>query len=134
MESRSRSVLLVDDNSDDVALAQRALKRSGLSATMEVAYSGNEGWERLIEKSPRALFLDLNMPGVSGFDLLQRVRADARTRDVPVIILTTSKEPSDIHRCYSLGANSFVTKPVDFTEFIEVFGQMMRYWTDLNQV
>src|SRR4051812_46833470 len=134
METRSRSVLLVDDNSDDVALAQRALKRSGLSATMEVAHSGSEAWERLIEKSPRALFLDLNMPGISGFDLLQRVRADARTRNVPVIILTTSKEPSDIDRCYSLGANSFVTKPVDFTEFIEVFGQMMRYWTDLNQV
>ena len=79
------------------------------------------------------MFLDLNMPGWTGFELLRRLRADEKTRHLPVVI-TTSREPSDIQRSYDLGANSFVTKPVDFVEFSEVFANMTGYWIKVNEV
>lgn len=127
-----KSVLLVEDNPDDIALAERALRRSGVSVRLEVATSGKDAWTSVHKNAPDALFLDLNMPGWNGFELLRRLREDETTRHVPVIILTTSKEPSDISRCYELGANSYVSKPVDFVQFSALFGEMVKYWLNIN--
>ena len=133
---RKPSVLLIEDNPDDVALAQRAIARSRAAATLEVARSGREAIGMLRDRAdlPKAVFLDINMPEWNGFEVLRRVRADERTRLLPIVMLTTSSEPSDISRSYELGANSYVAKPVDFLEFVEIFGAMTRYWLQLNEV
>ncbi|HVW86362.1 MAG TPA: response regulator [Bryobacteraceae bacterium] len=132
------SLLLVEDCADDIMLAERALAKNRVQANMRVARSGREAWDLLGEETggplPKAVFLDLNMPDWNGFDLLRRLRANDRTKSLPVVILTTSKEPADIERSYELGANSFVTKPVDFMEFSETFAKMTGYWMNLNEV
>lgn len=131
------SLLLVEDSADDIALAQRALKQRGVSAVLAVASSGKEALEildgRRDGKLPKAVFLDLNMPGVHGFDVLKRVRSNAKMAGLPVVVLTTSSEPADIERSYELGANSYVTKPVDFSDFSEMFARMSVYWLAINQ-
>ena len=131
------SLLLIEDNADDVALAQRALKQRGVTALLTVANSGKEALEILDSRGdgrlPKAVFLDLNMPGCHGFDVLRRVRSNQKMAGLPVVVLTTSSEPSDIERSYELGANSYVTKPVDFSEFSEMFARMSRYWLTINQ-
>jgi two-component system, response regulator len=128
-------LLLVEDNPDDVALARRALVRSHIRTKLEIASSGDEALSFLqsATRRPKAIFMDLNMPGISGFDLLRRLRHDPSTRTLPVVVLTTSKDPVDIDRCYALGANSFVTKPVDFSEFTDLFVRVSSYWTNDNQ-
>lgn len=131
-------LLLVDDSADDIALAERALARAGVKADLRIARSGKEAWALLTPPAcdagrPTALFLDLNMPGWNGFDLLERVRADPKMVGMPVIVLTTSSERSDIERSYRLGANSFVTKPVDFRTFSQVFTTMSTYWLGINE-
>ena len=131
-------LLLVEDNVDDVALAERALVRGGVRAELKVARNGKEAWTLLSSllpgaARPKAVFLDLNMPGSNGFDLLARVRADHAMTGMPVVVLTTSKEPSDIELSYRLGANSFVTKPLDFKKFSEVFASMSAYWLGVNE-
>lgn len=131
------SLLLIEDSADDVALAQRALKQRGVHALLNVATSGKEALEILDSredgKLPKAVFLDLNMPGLHGFDVLKRVRSNQKMAELPVVILTTSNEPADILRSYQLGANSYVTKPLDFSEFSEVFAKMSSYWLAVNQ-
>jgi two-component system response regulator len=131
-------LLLIEDNTDDIELAQRALKRSRVKARLHVARSGPEAWDWLHQQGPddqpKAVFLDLNMPEWSGFEMLERLRAQHSTRSLPVVILTTSKEPADIERSYELGANSYVTKPVDFLEFTDVFAKMTGYWIGVNEV
>lgn len=130
-------VLLVEDNPDDIALARRAMTRRNLAARLEVATSGADALARLRradERLPRVVFLDLNMPEWSGFEVLERLRADDRTRHLPVVILTTSTEPDDIATGYRLGANSFVTKPFDFEKFTDVFATMTSYWAAVNEV
>jgi len=130
-------VLLVEDNPDDIALARRAMTRRNLAARLEVATSGPEALAKLHHSSqrlPRAVFLDVNMPEWNGFEVLERLRADDRTRHLPVVMLTTSTEPDDIATGYRLGANSFVTKPFDFEEFTEVFATMTTYWAGVNEV
>src|SRR5947209_3328094 len=106
------SLLLVEDNPDDIALAQRAVTRGGIRANLVVARSGKEAWDLLnasvrLQQQPKAVFLDLNMPEWSGFDLLERVRANSPMAAIPMIVLTTSGEPADVERSYKLGANSF---------------------------
>jgi two-component system response regulator len=136
-----RQLLLIEDNPDDVALARRAFARVRIQADMDVAQSGAEALSMLQETSsleqsaffPRVVVLDLNMPGLNGFDVLRRLREEPHTRLLPVVVLTTSREPADINRCYALGANSFVTKPVDFREFAEVFANLTAYWMNVNQ-
>jgi two-component system, response regulator len=128
-------LLLVEDNADDIALARRALARSDVKAHLEVTGSGNEALAFLesAARLPRVVFVDLNMPGLSGFDLLRRLRHNPQTRTLPVVVLTTSTDPVDIGRCYTLGANSFITKPVDFSEFTDLFIRVSRYWMNDNQ-
>jgi two-component system response regulator len=130
-------VLLVEDNPDDVALARRAIRRRNLGARLEVVTSGPEALARLQrsdQRLPRVVFLDVNMPEWNGFEVLQRLRADDRTRHLPVVLLTTSNEPDDIAMGYRLGANSFVTKPFDFEKFTEIFATMTSYWAAVNEV
>ncbi|HKD08975.1 MAG TPA: response regulator [Bryobacteraceae bacterium] len=132
------SLLLVEDNPDDIALAQRAVARGGVQANLVVARSGKEAWDMLnasarLQQQPKAVFLDLNMPEWSGFDLLERVRAGGPIATVPMIVLTTSNEPADVERSYKLGANSFITKPLDFKEFADVFAIMSAYWAGINE-
>jgi len=132
------SLLLVEDNPDDIALAQRAVTRGGIRANLVVARTGKEAWDLLnasarLKQQPKAVFLDLNMPEWSGFDLLQRVRASHPIASLPMIVLTTSSEPADVERSYKLGANSFVTKPLDFKQFSDVFAAMSAYWGGINE-
>jgi two-component system response regulator len=132
------SLLLVEDNPDDIALAQRAVARGGVRANLVVARSGKEALDLLnasarLQHQPKAVFLDLNMPEWSGFDLLERVRAGGPIASVPMIVLTTSSEPADVERSYRLGANSFVTKPMDFKQFADVFASMSAYWAGINE-
>jgi two-component system response regulator len=130
-------VLLIEDNPDDIELARRAMTRRNLGARLEVATSGREALARLRhpdQKLPRAIFLDVNMPEWNGFEVLERLRADDRTRHLPVVMLTTSTEPDDIATGYRLGANSFVTKPYDFEQFTEIFAKMTSYWAAVNEV
>jgi two-component system response regulator len=132
------SLLLVEDNPDDIALAQRAVTRGGIRANLVVARSGKEALDLLnasarLQHQPKAVFLDLNMPEWSGFDLLERVRASSPIASIPMIVLTTSSEPADVERSYQLGANSFVTKPMDFKQFADVFASMSAYWAGINE-
>lgn len=130
------SLLLIEDSTDDIALVKRALVRSKLKVDLQIALNGHDALAYLASESvelPKVIFLDLNMPEWNGFDLLLKLRNQARTRTVPVVILTTSREPSDVSRSYILGANSFVTKPVDFGEFTDLFTRMTGYWLDINQ-
>lgn len=131
------SLLLVEDSADDIALALRALRQRGVKAILSVANSGKEALEMLDSredgKLPKAVFLDLNMPGFHGFDVLKRLRSSKKMAGLPVVILTTSNEPADIERSYELGANSYVTKPVDFSEFSDLFAKMSLYWLAINQ-
>jgi len=136
-----RDILLVEDNPDDVALTLRALKKNNIANEVVVAKDGAEALDRLLPQGARAgraelpaiVLLDLKLPKVDGLEVLRRVRADPRTRLLPVVILTSSREEQDIIRGYDLGANSYVRKPVDFTEFVEAVKNLGLYWLVLNE-
>ena len=129
-------ILLVDDNEDDRLLMLRSLKKSDPGAEVVSIASGGEALDYLdgLDDSPNptVLLLDLNMPKVDGFEVLESIRANPETHSLPVVILTTSNEEADVRRAYELGANSFVRKPVDSAEFAEVFTQLKSYWLKTN--
>lgn len=137
-----RIILLVEDNADDVDLTIRAFERSELLHQIVVARDGREALDYLFaegahlgrdpELAPRVVLLDLNLPKLNGLDVLKRMRADERTRRVPVVILTSSKEEQDRLQSYNLGANSFVRKPVNFADFLAAARQLGVYWLDVN--
>jgi two-component system response regulator len=127
----SKVILLVEDNEDDVDLTLRAFKKASVTAKVEVVRDGVEALEFLFGASaslPDLVLLDLNLPRVDGFEVLRRIRADERTRLLPVVILTSSNEEADLVRGYTGGANSYVRKPVDYAEFIEAARQLSLYW------
>lgn len=133
-------VLLVEDSPDDVDLTLRAFKRSHLLNEVVVANDGVEALDYLFghgtgpnRELPQLILLDLNLPRVDGLEVLRRIRADERTRFLPVVILTTSKEEQDVTQSYSLGANSYIRKPVDFIQFSQVVQQLGLYWLVLNE-
>lgn len=134
-------ILLVEDNPDDVALTMRALKINNITNEVIVAHDGAEALEYLFgEKSsalgdqlPAVVLLDLKLPKVNGLEVLKRLRADEGTRLLPVVILTSSDEERDVIQGYSLGANSYVRKPVDFVEFTQAARQLGLYWLLMNQ-
>lgn len=129
-------IALVEDNADDEALTMRALKKHGIANQIVVLRDGVEALEFLLGREhplPHLVLLDLNLPRVSGLEVLQRLRADARTALLPVVILTSSNEERDLVNGYRLGANSYVRKPVDFVEFSEAVHQLGLYWLVLNQ-
>lgn len=136
------AILLIEDNPDDVALTLRALAKNGIREDIVVARDGCEGLDYLfgtgthaqrdIRRPPQIVLLDLKLPKLDGLEVLRRLRADPRTRLQPVAILTTSNEQQDVVASYELGANSYIRKPVDFTQFSDAIGQLGRYWLRLN--
>jgi two-component system, response regulator len=140
----SAVILLVEDNPDDEALTLRAFKRHNISNPIVVARDGVEALDYLmgtgahagrdVRETPHLVLLDLKLPKVDGLEVLRRIREDQRTRLVPVVILTSSNEERDLIEGYSLGANSYVRKPVDFAEFAEAVRQLGMYWLILNSV
>jgi two-component system response regulator len=139
---RSRTILLVEDNPDDVELTVRAFQKSHITNEIVVARDGTEALDYLFATgayagrdpvAPEVVLLDLNLPKLDGLEVLKRIRADERTRHLRVVMLTSSKEERDVLRSYDLGANSFVRKPVDFVEFAEAARQLGLYWLVLNE-
>lgn len=139
----SKIILLVEDNPSDVALTQRAFTKSHVVNELVVAEDGQEALDYLfgagayagrdITETPALILLDLKLPRVDGLQVLRQIRADERTRRLPVVILTTSKEEPDVAQSYDLGANSYIRKPVDFTQFIEAIQHMGLYWLVINE-
>jgi CheY-like chemotaxis protein len=132
----NKAILLVEDNPDDEALTLRALKKNNISNQVVVAHDGVEAVEILLDNGhppPAIVLLDLKLPRMDGLEVLRRVRADPRTRLLPVVILTTSKEEQDLINGYQLGANSYIRKPVDFAQFTEAVRQLGLYWLVLNE-
>ena len=135
-------ILLVEDNPDDVALTLRALKSHNITNDVVVAEDGAQALDYLFgtagkspaeKELPAVVLLDLKLPKVNGMEVLQRIRASEGTRLLPVVILTSSDEERDVIEGYSLGANSYVRKPVDFGEFTEAIRQLGLYWLILNE-
>ena len=135
-------ILLVEDNPDDEALTIRALKKNDIVNDVIVARDGVEALDYLFGSGaydgrdtslqPQLILLDLKLPKVGGLEVLQQLRADKRTKYVPVVILTSSKEQRDIVACFDNGANSYIRKPVDFEQFLSAVKQIGRYWLLLN--
>jgi two-component system response regulator len=131
-------ILLVEDNADDEALALRAFEKHNLGNDIIVARDGAEaidilhGSARDDLRVPQVILLDLKLPKIDGLEVLRRIRADQRTRLIPVVVLTSSDEERDLVTSYDLGANSYVVKPVDFSQFVEAVRQLGMYWIVLN--
>jgi two-component system response regulator len=133
----TKSILLVEDNPDDEALTLRALKRNRIANEVVVARDGAEALELLHGDrafAPCVILLDLKLPKIDGLEVLRRIRSEPSTKVMPVVILTSSKEERDLAESYSLGANSYIRKPVDFEQFIEAVGQLGLYWLVLNEL
>jgi len=139
---RDKVILLVEDNPDDEDLALRAFQRGEVTNPVAVARDGIEALEYLhgtgmhagrdVSVQPAVVLLDLKLPRMDGLGVLRQIRADVRTQCVPVVMLTSSREDEDMVECYRLGANSYVHKPLDFTEFVSAMRQMAVYWLMLN--
>ena len=139
----SKLILLVEDNPDDEILTLRALKKANVANRIDVVRDGAEALDfvfgvknyagRDLNDMPQLILLDLKLPKVSGLQVLERIRADERTKRIPVVILTSSTEPVDIKSGYDLHVNSFVSKPVNFQEFSEVVQKLGLYWLLVNQ-
>lgn len=140
---RDETILLVEDNPDDVELTMRAFRKNKIANNVVVARDGVEALDyafgrgsyvgRNTADTPRLVLLDLKMPRMDGFRVLEHLRADERTRLTPVVILTSSKEDQDLISSYKSGANSYVRKPVDFNEFLEAVRQIGLYWLLINE-
>lgn len=136
-------ILLVEDNPDDEALTKRALKKNNILNEVVVARDGVEALDYLfgtgayagrdLRMAPTVILLDLKLPKVDGLEVLRRLRGDERTKLLPVVVLTSSKEDQDLVTSYSLGANSYMRKPVDFGQFMEAVRQLGLYWLVLNE-
>jgi len=136
-------ILLVEDNPDDEALTLRALKKNNILNEVIVARDGVEALDYLfgtgkytgrdLSNMPQVILLDLKLPKIDGMEVLRRLRADKRTKLLPVVILTSSKEERDLVNGYKLGANSYIRKPVDFDQFREAVKQLKLYWLVLNE-
>ena len=136
-------ILLVEDNPDDQALTLRALKKNNIKNRVVIRQDGVEALDFLFCRGadtnrdpldiPQVVLLDLKLPKIDGLEVLRRIRSDERTRLLPVVILTSSKEEQDMMRGYGYGANSYVRKPIDFNQFVEAVNQLGLYWLVLNE-
>lgn len=144
MNHNSVDVLMVEDNPDDAELAIRELKKHHMANNLFHVADGEEALDfifgtgkyagiRDVTHPPRLILLDIQMPKVNGIEVLKRIKADERTRTTPVVMLTSSKEDPDIKKCYELGANSYIVKPVNFEGFAESIRNLGFYWLLLNQ-
>jgi two-component system response regulator len=136
-------ILLAEDNPSDVELTLHALKKNHLANHIEIVHDGAEALDFIfatgvyaghrVENGPRVILLDLKLPKVDGLEVLRRIKSDPRTKTIPIVILTSSREERDIIESYELGVNSYITKPVDFDQFTEAVRQLGLYWLLLNQ-
>jgi two-component system response regulator len=139
----NRTILLVEDNANDEALALRALRKANILNPVVVVRDGAEAIDylhargdfagRTVAETPQVVLLDLNLPKIGGHDVLRAIRADSRTKHIPVVLLTSSKQDEDLIKGYDLGANSYVVKPVDFSQFSAAVAQLGLYWLLLNE-
>ena len=137
-------ILLVEDNASDAEMTIRALKKNNLANHLLHLKDGAQAIDfifgmgkyegRSIESGPRIIVLDLKMPKVNGIEVLQKIKSDERTKKIPVIVLTSSREDPDIQQCYALGVNSYVVKPVEFEHFVKAVSDLGLYWMILNQL
>ena len=144
MNSSKVEILLVEDNPTDVELTLRTLKKHNLTNTVQVVTDGEEALDyifatgsykdREINKKPKVVLLDLKLPKVDGLEVLRRIKSDERTKDIPVVVLTSSQEEKDRIESYRLGVNSYIAKPVDFQQFTEAVRELGLYWVLLNEL
>ena len=137
-------ILLVEDNPQDVELTLRALKKHNLANKVHVAKDGAEALDYLFAsgayegrdtgKTPKVILLDLKLPKVDGLEVLRKVKAVERTKTIPIVVLTSSREEKDMVESYKLGVNSYIVKPVDFNKFVDAVGDLGLYWLLLNEV
>ena len=138
MSDNAIEILLVEDNPNDVKLAIHAFQKHHLANAIHVARDGEEAFDFLFSPSaeasqPKLVLLDLKLPKVDGLEVLKRIKVDPRTRTIPVVVMTSSQEESDLVEGYHLGANSYLVKPIDFEQFIEVIRHIGYYWLLLNR-
>lgn len=136
-------ILLVEDNMNDAEMTIRALKKNNIANNLVHVKDGAQALDFLrglgeyegrdIENKPRLILLDLKMPKVNGIEVLEKIRSNENTRKIPVVVLTSSKEHPDIERCYDLGVNSYIVKPVEFTNFVKAVSEVGVYWMMINQ-
>jgi two-component system, response regulator len=141
--TKAADILLVEDTPQDLELALRALRKANLANCTEVARDGAEAIEfifcegphagRKIEDGPKVILLDLKLPKIDGLEVLRRIRSDPRTKTIPVVMLTSSKEQHDVLESYALGVNSYIVKPVNFERFAAAVQQLGTYWLMLNE-
>jgi CheY-like chemotaxis protein len=142
MTHDSIEILLVEDSPDDLEMALRALRKAHLANHIHVARDGAEALDfifgtgphlgRKVENGPKVILLDLKLPKIDGIEVLRRVKGDPRTRMIPVVVLTSSKEQPDVVECYNLGVNSYIVKPVNFESFAGAVAELGMYWLLLN--
>jgi len=143
MKNQDFEILIIEDNAADAEMTIRALKRSKLANSLLHVQDGEEGLDyifcrgkyasRQIEHFPRVILLDLKMPKVNGIEVLRQVKGDERTKSIPVVMLTSSKEDPDIKTCYKLGVNSYVVKPIVFDAFAKAISELGLYWMIVNE-
>jgi CheY-like chemotaxis protein len=136
-------ILLVEDSQDDLDMTLRALRKANMANHIQVARDGAEALEfvfcegahaaRKIENIPKLILLDLKLPKIDGLEVLKRIKGDPRTKMIPVVVLTSSKEQKDVIESYGVGGNSYIVKPVDFESFAAVVQKLGMYWLLLNQ-
>lgn len=140
---KPKTILLVEDNPDEEELALRALRKSGVNTGVKVVRDGQEALDYLfceglyqgrdISNIPEVIFLDIKLPKLNGLEVLRKIRADQRSQLIPVVLLTSSDEESDMVAGYSCGANSYIKKPFDFNEFVEQIKVLGKYWLGINR-
>jgi two-component system, response regulator len=140
----NKTILLVDDNENDILLAQRALNKNNMTHNLVIARDGEEALDYLFCRgkytkrdpncdTPTITLLDLNMPRMHGLEVLKKIRENPKTKNLPVVILTSSKEESDLVQGYALGCNAYICKPVDFDQFAEAVKELGLFWLGLNE-
>jgi CheY-like chemotaxis protein len=142
-ETNEIEILLVEDNADDLEMTLRALRKANLANHIQIAHDGVEALEfifcegahanRKIENGPKVVLLDLKLPKIDGLEVLKRIKGDPRTKSIPVVMLTSSKEQKDVIESYHLGVNSYIVKPVNFEGFAAAVQELGMYWLLLNQ-
>lgn len=136
-------ILMVEDNMSDAEMTMRALKKNNIvnniihlkdgAAALDFIFAEGEYSSRDMSIKPKVILLDLKMPKINGIQVLERIKSDERTREIPVVVLTSSKEDPDVKACYALGVNSYVVKPVRFEDFVKAISELGFYWLMLNQ-
>jgi len=140
MENKEVEILLVEDSEADIEMMLRSLNEYNVCNAIQVARDGREALDMLFAGRdgaegirPRVVFLDLKLPKVSGHEVLRRMKSDEKTREIPVVVMTSSGQQADIDRCYEMGANSYVVKPIGFQDFSRVVKELKLYWLVMNQ-